>query len=366
MADKQVTLVVGARPNFMKAAPLLNALMSVGGFAVRLIHTGQHFDTNMSEIFFDQLHLPKPDAYLNINTGNPANQMARVILSLHEQFSQFKPGLVIVFGDVNSTLATAVVSNKMDLPLAHVEAGLRSFDRSMPEENNRILTDMLADFLFTPSPDADQNLLDEGLSADSIYRVGNIMVDSLLSLRPMAAELGTYKGFGKKKSEYALVTLHRAANVDEPTALKEIVSALEEIGKLIPVLFPVHPRTKAQLQRMKLESKLAGSGVDLVGPLSYLEFLNLMMNARVVLTDSGGIQEETTVLGVHCLTLRENTERPVTLAEGTNRLVGTRKAGILNGFQKVLKERIPQGRKPELWDGKTAERIVHILRKYWN
>lgn len=361
MTKTHIVLVVGARPNFMKAAPLLRALRAER-LPVRLIHTGQHFDENMSEIFFDQLGLPKPDAYLNIHTGEAASQVAQVITALSEQFSQNPPALVVVFGDVNSTLAAAVAANKMNLPLAHVEAGLRSFDRGMPEEHNRIVTDMLSDYLFTPSPDADQNLKNEGVAAERVFRVGNIMVDSLLEFKGRAEGLAAYVDLGLVKASYALVTLHRPSNVDGQFALEEIISALIDIGKQIPVVFPVHPRTRKQIAERGLLGRLQTTNVHLLEPLSYLDFMNLMMNARVVLTDSGGIQEETTVLGVHCLTLRENTERPITISQGTNRLAGTKRQGILKAFEEVLAAGNPIAKSPDLWDGKTAQRIAAILR----
>lgn len=361
MAKKKITLVVGARPNFVKVAPLLDELASDGSFSVRLIHTGQHFDTAMSQTFFEQLGMAEPDAYLNINQMSPVKQVAEIMQALEGEFLRDTPDLVVVFGDVNSTLAAALVANKMKLPLAHVEAGLRSFDREMPEEHNRIITDLLSDYLFTPSPDADEHLLAEGLPAERIFRVGNIMVDSLLRFRPLAEKLEAWKAQGLSKGKYALVTLHRPANVDNPTVLDGILEALMAIGEQIPVLFPAHPRTQANLQDSGWKKKLESKGVALTPPLSYLEFLNLMINARVVLTDSGGIQEETTVLGVPCLTLRENTERPITIEQGSNRLVGIEKEGILTGFEQVMKEEKPKGSKPDLWDGKTAQRIREIL-----
>lgn len=361
-ADKNITLVVGARPNFMKAAPLLRALQARNIAAVRLVHTGQHFDENMSQVFFDQLQLPEPDAHLGVSGGHPANQIAQIISALAEQFLAHPPSLVVVFGDVNSTLAGAIAANKMNLSLAHVEAGLRSFDRRMPEEHNRIVTDLLADYLFTPSADADENLLKEGVSKTRIFRVGNIMVDSLLTYKDRARELETYRELGHEKNKYALVTLHRPSNVDNVAVLAEIFAALSEIGEVLPVVFPVHPRTRAKIAG--IDSKWKKDRIKLVEPVSYLEFLNLMMQARVVLTDSGGIQEETSVLGVSCLTLRENTERPITLtiSQGTNRLVGNRREGIISAFNKVVSEPAPKPANIDLWDGKTAERIADQIQ----
>ncbi|MEX1248250.1 MAG: UDP-N-acetylglucosamine 2-epimerase (non-hydrolyzing) [Anaerolineales bacterium] len=362
-SKNDLTLVVGARPNFMKAAPLWRALQNDGRATVRLIHTGQHFDENMSKVFFEQLGLPKPDADLNIHTGTPANQIAQVITALGDEFTGYRPRMVVVFGDVNSTLAAAIAANKMNLPLAHVEAGLRSFDRSMPEEHNRKVTDMLADFLFTPSEDADQNLLNEGIDNGRIYRVGNIMVDSLVGFRDQAAELDTYLTMGVEKRSYALVTLHRPSNVDQIPVLKEILAALGDIGREMPVLFPVHPRTRKIIDSLAFDSQKSGQRIMLLEPLGYFDFLNLMINARLVLTDSGGIQEETTVLGVSCLTLRDNTERPITIKQGTNQLVGNKRKGIVDGFHRALDRGSVLSRVPPLWDGKTADRITAILAK---
>jgi UDP-N-acetylglucosamine 2-epimerase (non-hydrolysing) len=345
----------------MKAAPLWRSLRERASWAVRLVHTGQHFDENMSQIFFEQLRLPKPDAYLNVNVGSTASQIAQVISGLEVEFSKYLPLAVGVFGDVNSTLAAAIAANKMGAPLAHVEAGLRSFDRSMPEENNRIVTDMLSDFLFTPSLDADQNLLNEGVARERIFRVGNIMADSLFAFKPQAEKLDTYLQFGLKKKAYGLVTLHRPSNVDDAGSLKEILAALREISKELPLLFPVHPRTRQKIDDLEVNAKGEKAQIQVTPPLSYLDFLNLTMNARIVFTDSGGIQEETTLLGVSCLTLRENTERPITVSQGTNRLVGYSRRGIIDGFQAAMKEDKPSAKVPELWDGNTAERIVEVL-----
>lgn len=360
---KKLSLVVGARPNFMKAAPLIEAVRAKGRLAARLIHTGQHFDANMSKVFFAQLGMPEPELYLDIHGGSQAEQVGRVILELEKEFSKQPPDMVVVFGDVNSTLAAAVAANKLNLPLAHVEAGLRSFDRSMPEERNRIVTDMLADVLFTPSADGDENLRKEGVPAERIFRVGNIMVDSLLRFKPAAEKMQTWKKFGVEPKAYGLITLHRPSNVDEEKPLGEIVEALIEIQKETALIFPVHPRTRERLAGSKLLTKLEKSGVQVVEPIGYLEFVSLMTQARFILTDSGGIQEESCVLGVACLTARENTERPITLEMGNNRLVGNSTQGILSGYRDMLAQPVA-ARQPELWDGQTAGRIEAILSEH--
>jgi UDP-N-acetylglucosamine 2-epimerase (non-hydrolysing) len=357
---KLLTLVVGARPNFVKAAPLMEALQKGGRFDLRLIHTGQHFDDNMSKVFFEQLRMPQPDEYLDIHEGGPAEQIGRVMLALESEFRQNPPEIVVVFGDVNSTMAAAVTANKLNLKLAHVEAGLRSFDRSMPEEHNRIVADLLSDFLFTPSRDADENLLKAGIPEDRIYFVGNIMVDSMLRFKPMAEKLQAWETYGLQPGSYGLVTLHRPSNVDKFAELGEIVDALIEIQKEVPLLFPVHPRSRKQLEQNGLLERLEKGKIQILEPLGYLEFLSLMTKAKVVLTDSGGIQEETTVLGVPCLTVRSNTERPITITMGTNQLVGSKKEKIMAGLREIEKHG-GKARLPELWDGKSSLRIEKIL-----
>jgi UDP-N-acetylglucosamine 2-epimerase (non-hydrolysing) len=358
---KELALIVGARPNFMKAAPLMEAIRAKGRMKARLIHTGQHFDTNMSQVFFEQLNLPEPDLYLDIHGGSPAEQVGRVMVALSVEFSERRPDMVVVFGDVNATLAAAMTANKMRIPLAHVEAGLRSFDREMPEEHNRIATDMVSDLLFTPSADGDENLRNAGVAQTRIFRVGNIMVDSLLRFRPAAEKLRTWEQYKLQPKAYGLVTLHRPSNVDEDGALGEIVAALVGIQNQTPLLFPVHPRTRERLERSGLLASLEAAGVQVVEPIGYLEFLSLMTQAKFVLTDSGGIQEESTVLGIPCLTARENTERPITIEIGTNRLVGNTKMGILDGYRGLS---LVKGSLPELWDGHTAERIEAIIYEH--
>jgi UDP-N-acetylglucosamine 2-epimerase (non-hydrolysing) len=358
---KEVALIVGARPNFMKAAPLMEAIRNAGRMQARLIHTGQHFDANMSQIFFEQLGMAEPDLYMDIHGGGATEQVARVMLALATEFEQRRPELVVVFGDVNATLAGALTANKLELPLAHVEAGLRSFDRTMPEEHNRIVADSLSDLLFTPSPDADENLRQAGVPAERIFRVGNIMVDSLMGCRPAAEKLKSWEGYGLAPGAYGLVTLHRPSNVDDEATLNEIVAALVEIQAETPLLFPVHPRTRERLQRTGLLQQMEAGGMRIVEPIGYIEFLSLMTKAKFVLTDSGGIQEESTVLGLPCLTARNNTERPITIEMGTNRLVGNTRAGIVSGYRMLAGG--TGARLPDLWDGHTAERIEAIIQE---
>ena len=352
--------VVGARPNFMKAAPVMKALHRVQGFELMLVHTDQHYDENLSKIFFDELGLPKPDVHLGVGSGTHTWQTAEIMMRFEKVIQQEKPSLLIVYGDVNSTIACALVAAKLNIPVAHVEAGLRSFDRTMPEEINRILTDHLSTYMFTTELSGNQNLVSEGIAADRVFFVGNVMVDTLFRLRPVAMASTILKELDTEPQKYGLLTLHRPANVDDRETLNEILEAIVSIAKTMPVFFPCHPRTKARLEESKLDCK----GVRFLQPLGYLDFLCLMSQARLVLTDSGGIQEETTALGIACLTLRDNTERPVTIEKGTNVLVGTSRARILAASEKVFNGNIERKRDlPELWDGRAAERIATILQK---
>ncbi len=344
--------IVGARPNFMKAAPLVRALLP-GGARQTLVHSGQHFDASMSDIFFDQLGIPAPDVNLAVGSGSHAQQTAEIMQRLEPVVLQRKPDLMVVYGDVNSTVAAAIVCSKLLVPIAHVEAGLRSFDRTMPEEINRLLTDQISDLLFTPSPDADENLKREGIAPEKIHMVGNIMIDTLVSLLPAAARSVP----DDLPPRYILVTLHRPGNVDDEQFMQDILRTLEEISRKIPVIFPVHPRTR---QRMAGLEGLHG-GVVLMPPQSYLSFLALQQRARVVVTDSGGIQEETTFLGVPCLTVRENTERPVTVTAGSNILVGRDMNRLRSELEIILQTGGKPCSVPELWDGHTAERIAAII-----
>lgn len=361
----QVLNVVGARPNLMKIAPLVEEMQRHPGVQQTLLHTGQHYDDKMSQVFFDQLDIPRPDVYLGVGSGSHAEQTARVMVAFEKVLREERPDVIVVVGDVNSTLACAVTAAKLWVPVAHVEAGLRSFDRRMPEEINRIVTDALSDFLFTTSRDADEHLLREGIPADKIFFVGNVMIDTLNKHRDRAEQLGTMARFELEADHYALLTLHRPSNVDVPKIFSGILDALTTIQSDIPILFPAHPRTVERIAEFGFVERLSNApNLRIVEPLGYLEFLDLMMHARLVITDSGGIQEETTILGIPCLTLRENTERPVTITEGTNILVGTDPAHIVAETQHILTGESKAGHVPELWDGHAAERIVKILRTW--
>jgi UDP-N-acetylglucosamine 2-epimerase (non-hydrolysing) len=367
----KIVLVVGARPNFMKIAPIIravnkhNASLHSTHIEPLLVHTGQHYDYEMSQIFFKDLELPQPDIYLGVGSGTHAEQTGRIMIELEKVLFKEKPDLVVVVGDVNSTLAAALAAAKLCIPVAHVEAGLRSYDRAMPEEINRLLTDAVSDYLFTPSPDADENLKKEGVPEDKIFLVGDVMVDSLLHDKTAAAESGILHQLDLAEKGYALLTLHRPSNVDEKESLLRIITALSEISRTIRVVFPAHPRTRKRLKEFDLLSHLpiANREFLLIDPLGYLDFLNLEMNARFVMTDSGGIQEETTVLDVPCLTLRNTTERPITVSQGTNVLVWNDTQRIIQEALKILDGNAKKGKCPEFWDGVTAERIIGIITK---
>jgi UDP-N-acetylglucosamine 2-epimerase (non-hydrolysing) len=345
--------VVGARPNFMKLAPVLGALKLRPHVGQILVHTGQHYDATMSEVFFEQLGIPTPDVNLAVGSGSHAKQTAEIMARLEPVVLERRPDIVLVYGDVNSTLAAALVCAKLGIRVGHVEAGLRSFDRSMPEEVNRVVTDQVADFLFTPAEDADINLQREGIPAKKIFRVGNVMIDSLVKLLPMARQVGR-NGFPER---YALVTLHRPANVDDGHALRGILESLVEVNRDLAVIFPAHPRTKQRIA----EFDLGFDQLHVLDPLPYIEFLGLQSCATVVITDSGGIQEETTYLGLPCLTLRENTERPVTVSMGSNVLVGRDRDKLRSEMALVLEGKAKKGTVPPLWDGRAGERIAALL-----
>src|SRR3989454_7398381 len=351
----KVLNVVGARPNFMKMAPIVEEMKEVRDLTSILLHTGQHYDDGMSDVFFRDLGIPIPDVYLDVGSGTHAEQTARIMLEFEKVCFREKPDLVVVVGDVNSTMACAIVAAKLLIPVAHVEAGLRSFDRTMPEEINRLVTDALAELLFTTSRDADENLKREGAEPSKIHFVGNVMIDTLLKHRAKAEALHM-----DKPKQYALVTLHRPSNVDDPKVLGPILEALEQISKTMPVLFPIHPRTAKRVS----EFGLSLNGIRTMEPLGYLELLNLESTATVVVYDSGGLQEETTILGVPCLTLRHNTERPVTITHGTNIMVGPDKDRILDAFRRIMNGDWKPSGPPELWDGHAASRIVRIIREF--
>jgi UDP-N-acetylglucosamine 2-epimerase (non-hydrolysing) len=363
MKPIQIVHVVGARPNFMKIAPILAACAARPSLRSTLVHTGQHYDGAMSQLFFDQLRIPRPDVNLEVGSASHAQQTAAVMQRFEPVLLAQKPDLVLVVGDVNSTLACSLVAAKLGIPVAHVEAGLRSFDRSMPEEINRIATDAIADLLFVTERSGITNLEREGVDAARIHFVGNVMIDTLLSHRTAAGESDVVDRLGVGGGDYAVLTLHRPANVDAPAVLRGILEPLSALAHAMPIVFPVHPRTRAALaDHAPLLS--AGRGIRLVDPLGYLDFVRLMSDARVVLTDSGGIQEETTILGVACVTIRENTERPVTITDGTNRLAGTTSDGIRKTIEEVLAAPTAVVPPPPLWDGQASTRIAKILEDW--
>lgn len=353
--------VAGARPNFMKIAPLMKELARRSDrFEPILVHTGQHYDQAMSESFFRDLEIPEPDVNLGVGSGSHGEQTAQVLVAIEKLLVERKPDVVLVVGDVNSTVAATLAAVKLHIPVAHVEAGLRSWDRSMPEEINRVLTDAVSDWLFTTEPSAETNLLREGVPAEKIHFVGNVMIDTLLAHRERARHLDTLDRLGLEARGYAVLTLHRPSNVDSPDQLRRLFGVLSRLGDRIPVVFPVHPRTANAIKNNLQGERL---NLQMTEPLGYLEFLRLLMDAQMVLTDSGGIQEETTALGVPCLTLRESTERPVTVSEGTNTIVGTDPAAIEDAIRKQLESPSESGRRPALWDGRAAVRIVDILER---
>ena len=353
----KIAHVVGARPNFMKVAPV-HAAAAARGLHQTLIHTGQHYDEKMSEIFFDELGLPRPDVNLNVGSGTHAAQTAEVMLRIEPVLLEAAPDWLLVYGDVNSTMAAALVAVKLGIRVAHVEAGLRSRDRTMPEEINRLVTDRIADLLLTPSSDGDENLLAEGVSAGRIQLVGNVMIDTLVALQPKARQRWPALQAQWDLGRFALVTLHRPSNVDDERTLMALLETLAAISRELPVVFPIHPRTRDSIRRGGFE---VPPGLTVVDPVGYLDFLALQERATVVITDSGGVQEETTFLGVPCLTMRVNTERPVTVTTGTNTLIGDDLALLRAEVQAVIEGRGKRGAVPPLWDGHAAERIIDAL-----
>jgi len=392
MKQVKIHLIAAARPNFMKIGPLYHALRDEPWAEPFIVHTGQHYDVNMSEAFFKDLRLPEPDIHLGIGSGTHAEQTGKVMIAYEKVLVGTRPDVVIVVGDVNSTLACALAATKIcyneaarppnffarltvrqaSQPsshythrplLAHLEAGLRSFDRTMPEEINRIVTDALSNILWTPSPDADENLLKEGIPASRIERVGNIMMDSLEMMRNEIEKQNMLEQYSLHRGEYALVTLHRPSNVDDPICLKQICGSLRRISENIKIVFPVHPRTRKNLQSFGLDELLESNGrIIVTEPMSYVPFMNFVFNARFVLTDSGGLQEETTYLGIPCLTLRPNTERPITIEQGTNRLTTPEK--LLDDAMGILGGSIAPYKVPEMWDGRTSTRVVNSIKAF--
>jgi UDP-N-acetylglucosamine 2-epimerase (non-hydrolysing) len=363
-----IYLVAGARPNFMKIAPIVRALQAQQALSFKIIHTGQHYDRDMNEVFFEELGIPQPDLFMAAGGGSHAQQTAKIMIGFEDLCSSAPPAAVLVVGDVNSTLACSIVAKKLGIPVAHVEAGLRSGDMSMPEEINRLVTDSISDWFFVTEPSAVGHLKREGKPDSAIHYVGHVMVDNVLyqadkltradtsGFETSAFKAAQVEGAGR----YGVVTLHRPSNVDDPVNFARIAGALKEIAAELPLIFPVHPRTRANLEKFGID---LGPNITLAGPQAYMAFLNLWKDAAVVLTDSGGLQEETTALGVPCVTIRENTERPVTVDEGSNVLAGTDPVKIVAEARKVLRGEGKQGKRPHLWDGKAAERIVAILTR---
>ena len=365
MANRlRIMNIVGARPNLPKIAPLMREMKRHPDVEPLLVHTGQHYDDKLNDIFFRQMGIPAPDVNLEVGSGSHAAQTAEILKRIEPVLLDHQPDLVLVVGDVNSTVAVSLAAVKLGMRVAHVEAGLRSFDRSMPEEINRLLTDAIADYLFVTEDDAIEHLLKEGRPRDSIFLVGNVMIDSLRYFLPVAQQsrIGEELGLAQESNwrRFAVLTLHRPSNVDSADKLNELLGAIDSIAAEVPVIFPVHPRTRQRLAQAGISCR---SDLKLVEPVGYLDFLCLLSRATLVLTDSGGIQEETTALGIPCLTLRENTERPVTITQGTNLLVGTDPANIVSAARKSLSGESKAGRIPPLWDGHAAERIVDILRR---
>ena len=366
MKQPKIYLVAGARPNFMKIAPIVRALRTHGRLSYSIIHTGQHYDREMNDVFFEELGIPEPDTFMGAGGGSHSQQTAKIMVAFEELCQSDRPDAVLVVGDVNSTLACAIVAKKLNLIVAHVEAGLRSGDMTMPEEINRLVTDSISDLFFVTEPSGIAHLKREGKQDGAIHHVGHVMVDNLLYqvMKLERADTAAFDTTGFKTANiatggrYGVITLHRPSNVDTPYTMRKICHGLKEISAELPLIFPVHPRTQGNLVKFGID---LGPNITLVGPQAYMAFLNLWKDAAVVLTDSGGLQEETTALGVPCITIRENTERPVTIDEGTNVLVGTDPARIVAEVRKVLRGEGKQGRRPHLWDGKAAERIVGIL-----
>lgn len=362
---KTILSVIGTRPNFMKVGPIEEQLKQKPQFRHVILHTGQHYDSNMSDDFFRDFGLRAPDIYLGVHGGKLGDQTGRIMTAFEKELLQVRPDMVVVVGDVNSTFAAAWVAVQNHIPVAHVESGLRSFDRRMPEEINRICTDVIADLLLTTHPMGDEQLIKEGIDPAKIHMVGDVMIDYLVKHRERALGMREWEKFGLKEKGYAVATLHRPSNVDNPEQLSELVDTLIKIAAQLPIVFPVHPRTAENLKKFNLHSKLANApGIKLSPPLSYLHFISLVLKSAMVMTDSGGLQEETTFLNIPCMTLRENTERPFCVTEGSNYLVGTSPKNILATFQTIFSGKAKQAHSMEGWDGNAAARIVKILEAY--
>jgi len=369
MSKSVIMCVVGARPNFMKIAPVMRALKASNVLSPFLLHTGQHYDSAMKHAFFDQLDIPEPDVDLEVGSASHAVQTAEIMLRFEPVLDEISPAAVLVVGDVNSTIACSLVAAKKGVPVIHVEAGLRSYDRDMPEEVNRVLTDQISDLLFVTESDAVANLQREGIDAGRVHFVGNVMIDTLRhqldSSIPPQQTLADVDGMGVlTEGGYALLTLHRPSNVDDKDILSRLLEAIRRVSSKLPVVFPVHPRTRGRIEEAGLTGLLDGEAIVTLSPLGYKEMLGLMANARMVLTDSGGIQEETTALGVPCITLRENTERPITVEQGTNTIVGTEPETILAAVNDTLESGGKAGKVPEKWDGRAAERIISVIEDW--
>jgi len=362
---KFIYLVAGARPNFMKIAPLIKEFQKEK-IKFKLIHTGQHYDYNMSKIFFDDLGIPEPDIYLDVGSGTHATQTAKIMIEFEKILIKEEPQLVVVVGDVNSTLACALVAKKLLIKVAHVEAGLRSFNMKMPEEINRLLTDQISDFLFTTERSAKLNLIREGITEDKIFFVGNIMIDTLITNLKKAKELNLLERFKLVKNDYALITLHRPSNVDKKEDLKKMLDIIKILQEEVKVFFPIHPRTKKNLELFNLKEDIENMNVSLSKPVGYLEFLNLMMNSKLILTDSGGIQEEASFLKKPILTARQGTERPITVDEGTNTIIGNDIIKARDHINEILLDKYKKGKDIEKWDGQTAMRIVQVIKRKFN
>jgi UDP-N-acetylglucosamine 2-epimerase (non-hydrolysing) len=366
MRPVSIMLVVGARPNFMKAAPLLEELRRhPKTFQTKLIHTGQHYDAEMSDVFFQDLDLPRPDLFLGVGSGTHAEQTGKVMMAFEKVCVEKLPKLVVVVGDVNSTMACAIAAKKLCIPVAHVEAGLRSHDWTMPEEINRVVTDRVSDLLFTPSRDADENLLREGVQPDRIHFVGNVMIDCLLKQIPKTEGRDTLQQLDLDSGKYVSLTLHRPSNVDDPEVFRGLVDVMLELSRELPVIWPIHPRSRKMLEQFGLIQHLGNNrSFRLIPPMRYLDMLTLNRRARMIITDSGGLQEEATVLRVPCITIRQNTERPVTVEAGCNQVVGNKPAGVRSGIGSIMSRKERTIRIPELWDGKAALRIVDKLMTF--